>query len=308
MKERHTFLRPAICNSLTMPARDSESCHTLTSVSGWASSFAMVAIRCPIPLRSPVFTPRAMHNAIPISRPLTRLSNDGHGLARRRGGWRDGTRGYLLAALLSISAGTSACASGTVETPRTSGGASGGTSGSTASAAGSAPSSGALCQADEVVAFSCPTATKIVSLCAKPEAGPAAKQLAYRYGTTKKVELEYVATADNGKRFGATVSPAAPGASVHQLWFNRGDIRYLLTECVGGSCSHGAGVAVLNPEKVLMSARCVAGDTPSQAFFSRSLIEFGNGADDTRSRTELIKTEDSDNSLDQIYKAERPPR
>ena len=139
-----------------------------------------------------------------------------------------------------------------------------------------------------MVAFSCPTATKIVSLCAKPEAGPAAKQLIYRYGTVKKVELEYVATADNGKRFGATVSPATPGASVHQLWFNRGDIRYLLTECVGGSCPHGAGVAVLNPEKVLMSARCVAGDTPSQAFFPRSLIEFGNGADDTRSRTELI--------------------
>lgn len=159
-----------------------------------------------------------------------------------------------------------------------------------------------------MVAFSCPTATKIVSLCAKPEAGPATKQLTYRYGTAKKVELEYVATADNGKRFGATVSPAAPGASVHQLWFNRGDIRYLLTECVGGSCPHGAGVAVLNPEKVLMSARCVAGDTPSQAFFSRSLIEFGNGVDDTRSHTELIETEDSDNSLDKIYKAGRPPR
>ncbi len=159
-----------------------------------------------------------------------------------------------------------------------------------------------------MVAFSCPTATKIVSLCAKPESGPAAKQLTYRYGTAKKVELEYVATADNGKRFGATVSPAAPGTSVHQLWFNRGDIRYLLTECVGGSCPHGAGVVVLNPEKVLMSARCVAGDTPSQAVFSRSLIEFGNGADDTRLRTELIKIEDSDNSLDRIYKTARPPR
>lgn len=248
-----------------------------------------------------------MYNGTPISRPLTRLSNDGHGLAQRRGGWRDGARGYLLAALLSIAAGTSACASGTVEAPRTSGGASGGQSGSTASAANAQPS-GTLCQADEVVAFSCPTATKIVSLCGKPEAGPAAKQLAYRYGTAKKVELEYVATTDNGKRFGATVSPATLGASVHQLWFNRGDIRYLLTECVGGSCPHGAGVAVLNTEKVLMSARCVAGDTPSQAFFSRSLIEFGNGVDDTRSHTELIKTEDSDNSLDQIYKAERPPR
>ncbi|WP_343607895.1 hypothetical protein [Roseateles sp.] len=249
-----------------------------------------------------------MHNNVPISRPLTGLSNDGHGLSHLCGGWHDKARDYLLAALLSIASGTSACASGTVEAPRTSGGASGGTSGSTASAAGNAQSSGTLCQSEEVVAFSCPTATKIVSLCAKPEAGPAAKQLAYRYGTAKKVELEYVATADNGKRFGATASPAAPGASVHQLWFNRGDIRYLLTECVGGSCPHGAGVAVLNPEKVLMSARCVAGDTPSQAFFSRSLIEFGNGADDTRAHTELIKIEDSDNSLDKIYKAERPPR
>ena len=52
MKERHTFLRPAMCNSLTMPARDSESCRTPTSVSGRASPFPTVAIRCPIPLRS----------------------------------------------------------------------------------------------------------------------------------------------------------------------------------------------------------------------------------------------------------------
>ena len=95
---------------------------------------------------------------------------------------------------------------------------------------------------------------------------------------------------------------------MRQLWFNLGDIRYLLTECVGGNCPYGAGVAVLNPEKVLMSARCVAGETLSQAFFARSLIEFGNDASDTRSQTKLIKPEDSDNSLDQIYKSGRPPQ
>lgn len=245
-----------------------------------------------------------MHNGVPISKPLTRLSNDGRGVASRRGRARD----YLLAALLSIAAGTSACASGTGGAQGTSGGASAGSSGSTASAANSARASGTLCQADEEVAFSCPTASRIVSLCAKPEAGSATKQLTYRYGTAKKVELEYAATANNGNQFWATVAPAAPGASVHQLWFNRGDIRYLLTECVGGNCPHSAGVAVLNSEKVLMSARCVAGNTPSQAIFARSLIEFGSGAEDTRSRTGLIKTEDSDNSLDQLYKTGRPPQ
>ena len=165
-----------------------------------------------------------------------------------------------------------------------------------------------LCLPDEAVAFSCPTAKKIVSLCAKPEAGPSAHALIYRYGTAKQVELEYVASTDNGQTFFATASPAAPGASVHQLWFNRGDIRYLLTECIGGSCPYGAGIAVLNPEKVLTSQRCVAAAPSSQANFARTLIEFGNGAEDTRPRTRLIKTEDSDNSLEQIYKTGRPPQ
>ncbi|WP_377154723.1 hypothetical protein ACFJIX_21565 [Roseateles sp. UC29_93] len=215
-----------------------------------------------------------MHNGARTSIRPTRHSNDapGHGRGRQGG----------LAALLTLAACASAHA------------------GTAANAT--------LCQPDEVVAFSCPTATKVVSLCAKPEAGPGARTLTYRYGTAKKVELEYVASADNGRSFGATASPAAPGASVHQLWFNRGDIRYLLTECVGGNCPYEAGVAVLNPDKVVMSARCVAGETPSQAFFARSLIQFGNGIDDTRSQTTLIKPEDSDNSLDQIYKTGRPPQ
>ena len=234
-----------------------------------------------------------MHNGVPISRRPTRPSNDDHGCGLRRGG----SPGHVLAALLSVALCACAHAAGTATV-----------SGPAGATVTTDPAGATLCRPDEVVAFSCPTATKIVSLCAKPEAGPSAKTLTYRYGTAKKVELEYAATADNGKSFGATTSPAAPGASVRQLWFNRGDIRYLLTECVGGNCPYGAGVAVLNPEKVLMSARCVAGETPSQAFFARSLIEFGNDASDTRSQTKLIKPEDSDNSLDQIYKSGRPPQ
>jgi len=241
-----------------------------------------------------------MHNGARTSRRPTRHSNEPTG----RG--RGALRAAGLAALLSVVACASAHAAGGAVTTGAAGPAA--ATSSTSATNASNASGTTLCQPDEVVAFSCPTATKLVSLCAKPEAGPGAKQLTYRYGTAKKVELEYAATADNGKSFGATASPAAPGASVHQLWFNRGDIRYLLTECVGGSCPYGAGVAVLNPDKVLMSARCVAGGTPSQAFFARSLIEFGNGADDTRPQTTLIKTEDSDNSLEQIYKTGRPPQ
>ncbi len=228
--------------------------------------------------------PSAMRHSVFTSRRSARPSNDDHRCGLRRGGYREHVPFALLSFALCV--GAHAAGSTTVS----------GLAGTT------------LCRPDEVVAFSCPTATKTVSLCAKPEAGPAAKALTYRYGTAKQVELEYTATAENGKRFGATTSPAAPGASVRQLWFNRGDIRYLLTECVGGSCPYGAGVAVLNPEAVLMSARCVAGDTPDHAFFARSLIEFGNDASDTRSRTPLIKPENSDNSLDQIYKSGRPPQ
>lgn len=165
-----------------------------------------------------------------------------------------------------------------------------------------------LCRAGEAVAFSCASAGKTASLCAMPEAGPGAKALIYRYGTVGKVELEHVANEQNGQTFFATVSPATPGALVKQVWFNRGDVRYLLTECVGGACPYGAGIAVLKPDRVLMHRRCESNDLPDQAVFSRKLISFGDGLDDTRSFTHLIRLEDADNSLDVIYKSRRPPQ
>lgn len=148
---------------------------------------------------------------------------------------------------------------------------------------------------------------KIVSLCARPEAGPKTTALTYRYGKLGAVENEYTATPENGLRFSAMAGPAAPRASVKQVWFERGAVRYLLTECVGGACPYAGGLAVLNSEQVLMKRRCRELSDVDQPFFSRSLIDFGTGLEDSRSFTPLLRLEGSDNSLHEIYRTGRPP-
>ncbi|NOU14121.1 MAG: hypothetical protein HOO92_09195, partial [Methylococcaceae bacterium] len=122
--------------------------------------------------------------------------------------------------------------------------------------------------------------------------------LSYRYGLPGKVENEFTARADNANRFFATVSPASPGALVTQVWFDRGDVRYLLTECTGGNCPQDGGLAVLRGDKVLMNAHCahsVEGDQPG---FASELITFGSEEDsmrddNMRSNTKLLKIEDT---------------
>ncbi len=164
-----------------------------------------------------------------------------------------------------------------------------------------APAAGAPaashCRSDERVQFSCPIGAKLVSLCAGGKAGAIAS-LSYRYGAPGHIENEFVAAPGNGRHFFATVSPARPGASVNQIWFDRGDTRYLLTECVGGSCPQPGGLGVLRGDALLMNARCGAG---AQAWFSRELVSFGSDAADSRSLTDLLRIEDADNDLQKIY-------
>ena len=171
-----------------------------------------------------------------------------------------------------------------------------------ASAPAAASASATHCQPGERVQFSCAVGAKTVSLCARGEPG-AVVALAYRYGLPGKVENEFVARPDNRNRFSGTVSPARPGASVAQVWFDRGDTRYLLTECTGGNCAQRAGLAVLRGERLLMTAACGRVAENDLAWFARDLVKFGADAAGSRSATELLRIEDADNDIVRIYGA-----
>lgn len=159
-----------------------------------------------------------------------------------------------------------------------------------------------LCRAGEAVAFSCPLGARTVSLCLREDGGQIAA-LAFRLGTPKRLTREYVADATNGRHFSATVSPAQPGASVRQVWFEQNGRRTLLTECVGGNCAAPAGLAVLRGGQVLSNQRCQRGPDDA-AWFARQLVSFGSDADSSRSATPLLVIEDLDNGVERLY----PPR
>jgi hypothetical protein len=157
-----------------------------------------------------------------------------------------------------------------------------------------------LCKPEEVVVFNCFTGKKTASLCASPtEAAPAL--LAYRYGTGQRVENEFSATAANGKTFGGTVAPAAPRAWVSQVWFDRSSYRYLMTECVGGDCSHNAGLTVFNGERMIMNASCQRPPGVRLPAFSRELVKFGSSPAESKSSTPLLRIEEADNGAYELY-------
>jgi len=159
------------------------------------------------------------------------------------------------------------------------------------------------CRADESVLFSCHVGPKVVSLCATRKSGEI-ETLAYRYGLPGNVENEYLATRRNGNRFLGNVSPASPGASIRQIWFASGDIKSLLTECVGGDCSQSAGLAVFRGDQILSNARCSrTGD--DLAWFSSAMVNFGSDIDSSKSKTDLLRLEDVDNEIEKIYGAPR---
>ena len=88
-----------------------------------------------------------------------------------------------------------------------------------------------------------------------------------------------------------------------QVLFDRGDTRYLLTECTGGHCAQRAGLAVLRGERLLMKAACVRVADNDLAWFARDLVRFGADAAGSRSATELLRIEDADNDIVRIYSA-----
>ena len=164
------------------------------------------------------------------------------------------------------------------------------------------PAAVSLCRPDEAVRFSCPIGRKLVSLCSAGQPG-APEALSYRFGAASHVEKIFVASADNGRRFYGTVSPARPGASVSQIWFDQGEVRYLLSACTGGACAFRAGLAVLQGDRILMNARCDRAKDDDLAWFSSDLVRFGSTAADSESATSLLQIEDADNDIVRLYGA-----
>jgi hypothetical protein len=165
------------------------------------------------------------------------------------------------------------------------------------------PVAASLCQTDEKTVMACGLKTRQAVLCASPASAPF-DSLSYRYGRPGRVELEHRVRRGDATVFGATVSPANPRALVHQVWFNRGSTRYVLTECVGGDCAHRAGLLVLGRRGVISRRAC---DTAQgqQPAFARDVVQFGSDLGDSRSSTELLRFEDTDNSIEALYPARR---
>jgi hypothetical protein len=160
-----------------------------------------------------------------------------------------------------------------------------------------------LCHADEKTVMACGLKTRQAVLCASPATAPFTS-LAYRYGRPGRVELEHRVQLGDAKVFGATVSPANPRALVHQVWFDRGSTRYVLTECVGGDCAHRAGLLVLGARGVISRRACDSAQGQTAAF-SREVIQFGSDLGDSRAATELLRFEDTDNRIESLYTSKR---
>lgn len=151
----------------------------------------------------------------------------------------------------------------------------------------------------EPVLFSGEIDKKVVSLCGAGKTTGLAS-ITYRYGLPGNAELEYTATPANGHVFHGLVEPAAPDASVREVWFDNGATRYLLTTCEGGGCAYEAGLAVLRGGKVLSKSRC-ARTSPDRAFFDADMVEFGSGLADSRSATPLLQLGQEDNKLEEPF-------
>ena len=143
------------------------------------------------------------------------------------------------------------------------------------------------CQPDERVQYSCRIGKKTVSLCGGGTAG-ALTSLIYRYGAIGKIENEFVARPETNNRFFGSVGPANPGASISQVWFDKGEVRYLLTECTGGNCPKGGGLAVLRHDRILTNTPCADSESDDLSLFSNDLVRFTSRVESSRSATELL--------------------
>jgi hypothetical protein len=170
----------------------------------------------------------------------------------------------------------------------------------------SAPTAGAIdldnishCAPTEIIFFSCEIGKKVVSVCALKNRGGIAR-LSYRYGTLGEIENEYVASEHNQHRFFGTTEPLTPRATVEQIWYVAGDMKYLLTVCTGGDCSQTAGLAIFRRHRMLASNRC-RDDRKNPPWFSRDVVDFGGDFESSKSNTKMLIIMDADNNLGKIY-------
>ncbi|MBK6865727.1 MAG: hypothetical protein IPG91_20560 [Ideonella sp.] len=168
-----------------------------------------------------------------------------------------------------------------------------------AGAADLAPPSAALCKPAQKVLFHCSFGAKAVSLCADM-AGERIATLGYRFGTPERIELAQDAASDAVPHFNATFATLAPGASVRQVWFERRGYTYLISQCVGGSCPHDAGLAVLRGDKLLANRHCLR-SADDRAWFAPELARFGREAAASQAMTPLLVFDDVDNGVERLY-------
>jgi hypothetical protein len=159
-----------------------------------------------------------------------------------------------------------------------------------------------LCTPTEEVMFHCSLgAQKAVSLCAERRDG-ALTALVYRESGPPHPALSWRADGTSGRRFSAASAPVSPRATVRQLWFVRDGLTYLLTQCVGGSCPHAAGLAVLRGDTIVSDERCRR-TADDRAWFAPSLVAWGGDTASSRSLTSLVAMDDVDNDVERLYRA-----
>lgn len=156
------------------------------------------------------------------------------------------------------------------------------------------------CYAVETIQFSCQIGRKTVSLCSHNEK-KTITSLTYRYGLIGEVENEFSARPTNKNRFYGTAAPANPDELIKQVWFNRGGLRYLLTECLGGGCAQSGRLAVLRGGRILMNEPCTATEAKRFDGFSRDLVSFNTSTGGGWSATELLIVGLDDNSLEKLF-------
>jgi hypothetical protein len=163
------------------------------------------------------------------------------------------------------------------------------------------------CSQDEEVVFSCHIHSKVVSLCVSKQAGQI-ESLAYRYGVLGHVENEFTATRANKKLFFGSVAPAAPKALISQVWFDKEEFRYLLTQCTGGNCPHAAGLTVFRGGRVLANTACEHIETDKPWFTTASkLVDFESSVPDSKSYTALLQLIEADNAIEKLYPPTQAP-
>ena len=74
-----------------------------------------------------------------------------------------------------------------------------------------------------------------------------------------------------------------------------------MTECVGGDCSHHAGLTVFNGERMVMNASCQRPPGVRLPALSRELARFGSNPAESQSSTPLLRIEEADNGAYELY-------